>query len=143
MVLSFGAWLFILGALAASNLIIAKKPNAAALIGKISPYQGWMGAVSVLYGIWELISCLGAMGLMGVKPPFGLILWIMYLANALLQVVLGFLLGIGVLKTFIKNPQAQQKMDQTLQKLAPFQGTLGIIAMLVGIGFVVLEVVFG
>ena len=143
MVLSFGLWLFILGVLAAANLIIARKPDAAALIGKISPYQGWMGAASVFYGIWELISCIGAMGLMAVKPPFGLILWVMYLANALLQIVLGFLLGIGVLKTFIKNPQANEKMDQTLKKLAPFQGTLGIIAILVGLGFVVLEVVFG
>ncbi len=143
MVLSFGLWLVILGVLAAANLIIARKPDAAALIGKISPYQGWMGAVSVLYGVWELISCVGAMGMMAVRPPIGLILWVMYLANALLQIVLGFLLGVGVLKTFIKSEQANQKMDQTLRKLAPLQGSLGILAIVVGLAFVVLEVVFG
>jgi hypothetical protein len=81
------------------------------------------------------------MGLMSVHPPIGLILWVMFLANALLQMALGLILGIGILKTWIKNEQAHQKMDQTLAKLAPFQGVLGLAAIGVGIGFVVLEVI--
>ena len=140
MVFSFGGWLIMLGILGASSLIIAKKPNAKELIGKIAPYQGWFGAASVFYGFWELFSCITSMGLMSVHPPIGLIFWLMYLANALLQMALGLILGIGILKTWIKNEQAHQKMDQTLAKLAPFQGVLGLAAIGVGIGFVVLDV---
>ena len=33
------------GLLAASNLIIARKPNAKDLIDKLTPYQGWIGIV--------------------------------------------------------------------------------------------------
>jgi hypothetical protein len=142
MVLSYGVWLIVLGILGASNLIIAKKPNAKELIGKMVPYQGWFGVISVFYGVWELIGSLGAMGLMAVKPPFGLVVWILMLANALLQVGLGFLLGIGVMKTFIKSPSAQAKMDQTFSKMAPFQGILGLAAIGVGAAFLVLDILF-
>ena len=80
--------------------------------------------------------------MMSVWPPLGMVLWIMFLANALLQISLGLLLGVGVIKTFIKNQQANEKMDITIKKLAPFQGTLGIIAIVIGIAFIVLEVLF-
>ena len=33
------------GILAASSLIIAKKPNAKELIDKLTPYQGWIGLI--------------------------------------------------------------------------------------------------
>jgi hypothetical protein len=141
MVLSFGAWLIVLGILGASSLIISRKPNAKELIGKIAPYQGWMGAASVFYGFWELFSCITSMGLMSVHPPIGLIFWVLYLASALLQLSLGLILGVGVIKTFVKNEQAHQKMDATLAKLAPFQGILGLAAIAVGVVFTVVDII--
>ena len=39
---------------------------------------------------------------------------------------------------FVKNPTASAKMDQTLAKLAPFQATLGLIAIGMGVWLVVL-----
>ena len=38
------------GILAASALIIARKPNAKELIDKLTPYQGWIGDRDVLLG---------------------------------------------------------------------------------------------
>ena len=43
-------WMMLLGVLGAANLIIAKKPDAKEIIGKISPYQGWIGAISAVWG---------------------------------------------------------------------------------------------
>jgi hypothetical protein len=40
--LAFGVWLAVLGILGASNLIIARKPDAKELIAKLAPYQGWI-----------------------------------------------------------------------------------------------------
>lgn len=128
-----GIWMAVLGVLAASSLIIARRPDAADMIGKIAPYQGWMGAISALWGIWGIISSVLSIGLLALWP----ILWITNLATAVLLASLGLLLGVGVLKTFIKDPTAQAKMDQTIAKLAPFQGTLGLVAIGVGIWCVI------
>src|SRR4051812_13948180 len=101
-----GIWLAVLGVLAASNLIIAKRPEAKELIGKLAPYQGWIGAASVVGGVWGIISCIVHLNLLTLIPLF----WILWLADSALLAALGLLLGVGVLKTFIKNPTAQAKM---------------------------------
>jgi hypothetical protein len=133
-----GIWLAVLGILGASSLIIARKPDAKEMIAKLAPYQGWIGAVSALWGVWGVISAVLGLSLLGVKP----LLWITILADAVIQLALGLLLGVGVLKTFIKNPEANAKMDQTITKLAPYQGTLGLVAIGVGIWMVVASILF-
>jgi hypothetical protein len=134
----YGIWLALLGVLGAANLIIARKPDAKELIGKIAPYQGWIGAVSALWGIWTVIYSVLHIGWLTLVP----IWWITLLATGLLEASLGLLLGVGVLKTFIKNPTAQAKMDQTITKLAPFQGTLGLIAIGVGVWCVISSIMW-
>lgn len=124
----FGVWLFVLGVLGASNLIIARKPDAKELIAKLAPYQGWIGAVSALWGVWGIISAVLSIGLLTSNP----IWWISWLATDAILVSLGLLLGIGTLKTFIKQPQAVAKMDMLVAKLAPKQGVLGLIGMGLG-----------
>jgi len=133
-----GIWLVLLGVLAVPSLIIAKKPNAKELIDKIAPYQGWIGAISCLWGVWGIISSILSLSWIAHWPIY----WATYLADGVLQAALGLILGIGVLKTFIKNPQAQAKMDQTLAKLSPKQGLLGLIAIGVGIWMVIAGFLF-
>ena len=128
-----GIWMALLGVLGASSLIIAKKPDAKEMIAKMAPYQGWIGAISAIWGVWGIISSVLSIGLLSTWP----ILWATFLAGAVLQFALGLLLGVGVLKTFIKNPQANAKMDQTIVKLAPMQGNLGLAAIGLGIWMVV------
>jgi hypothetical protein len=130
-----GLWLAVLGILAVPSLIIAKKPNAKELIDKLAPYQGWIGAVSALWGVWGIISAVLNLGMLGTWP----ILWATLLAVAVVQASLGLLLGVGVLKSFIKDPTAQAKMDQTIARLAPKQGMLGLVAIGLGIWLVVAD----
>lgn len=131
-------WLVVLGVLAAANLIIARKPEAKELIDKISPYQGWIGAVSCFWGIWILIwMVLGIAGL-ATYP----IWWITMVACGGIQAVLGLVLGIGVLKTFIKAPAAQEKMDRVLAKVAPYSGTLGLVSIGLGIWSLIANILF-
>ena len=137
--LGAGIWLIVLGILGASNLIIARKPDAKEMIGKLAPYQGWIGASSVLWGVWITLWTLMNMGVL-IKWAF--LGFVTLLAVAFVLVALGLLLGVGVLKTFIKNDAAQQKMDQTIAKLAPFQGTLGLIAIGLGVWDIVANVIF-
>jgi hypothetical protein len=134
----YGIWLALLGVLAVPSLIIAKKPNAKELIAKITPYQGWIGAISCLWGVWGIISAVLNISWLSSWP----IWWASWLAGSVLQAALGLILGIGTLKTFIKNPQAQQKMDETLAKLSPKQGMLGIAAIGLGVWEVVSGILF-
>lgn len=128
-----GLWLAVLGILGASNLIIARKPDAKELIAKLAPYQGWMGAISALWGAWMVVSSILSLGWLTKFPIY----WATFFGVAAVQLLLGFLLGIGVLKTFIKDPTANAKMDQTMAKLAPWQGTLGLVGIGLGAWLVI------
>ena len=70
------------------------------------------------------------------------IYWATWLADSVLLAGLGLILGIGVLKTFIKQPQAQAKLDQTLAKIAPHQGRLGLAGVGVGAWMIVASILF-
>jgi hypothetical protein len=133
-----GIWLVLLGVLAVPSLIIAKRPDAKEMIAKITPYQGWIGAVSCLSGIWFIISAVLNLSVLSHWPVY----WISWLVGGIFQAALGLILGIGTLKTFIKNPQAQAKMDETLAKLSPKQGMLGVGAIGFGIWVVVASILF-
>jgi hypothetical protein len=127
-IVTFAA-LLVLGAVCASNLIIARKPDAKELIAKVAPYQGWIGAISALWGVWWLINWILNMRVMMTWPILG----ITWLANSILLLSLGLLCGIGVLKTFIKAPAATEKLDLTVAKLAPYQAILGLVGIGVAI----------
>jgi len=133
-----GIWLALLGVLAIPNLIIAKKPEAKELIAKLAPYQGWIGAVSAIWGLWIVIHSFLNFGWLTSAP----IWWATYLTDGVVQFGLGMLLGVGTLKTFIKAPAAQAKMDEVTQKLAPKQGVLGLVALGLAIWVVACNILF-
>jgi hypothetical protein len=120
-----GIWLMVLGVLGAANLIIARKPSAKELIGKIAPYQGWIGVISAFWGIWGIINAVLSLGWLAYMPIY----WATFLGASVLQAILGILLGIGTMKTFIKQPQAVEKLDLLVTRMAPKQGVLGFIAI--------------
>lgn len=132
-----GIWLTVLGILAAPNLIIAKKPEAKEIIGKLAPYQGFFGAVSVVYGVIVIIRFLSNMRFLN-AAPVGFISW---LVSGLLLLSLGLLLGVGVIKTFVSAPAAVEKLDLTIAKLAPKQGTLGLAGICVGLWIIVYRII--
>ena len=73
--LAFGVWLAVLGILGASNLIIARKPDAKELIAKLAPYQGWIGAGAAISGLYYLIMGVLNIAMLGQGFAF-LIAWI-------------------------------------------------------------------
>ena len=84
------------GILAASALIIARKPNAKQLIDKITPYQGWIGIVMFFWGVWAVLDCVRFMSLLSVRPVF----WVFWLASGVADLVVGFLLGFGLITKY-------------------------------------------
>ena len=123
-----GAWLVVLGVLGAASLVVARRPDAKFLVAKLAPYQGWIGAVSAFSGIWTVLSAILNAGTAAHVPVY----WVSLLAVGILQCTLGLLLGVGIIKQFIKDSRAQATMDRTMIQLAPKQGALGLTA--IGLG---------
>ncbi len=124
--------------LGAASLITAKKPDAKELIDKLAPYQGWIGAISAIWGAIGIVLSVLSIAALATVP----ILWATGLANAVLLLCLGLLLGVGVMKTFVKDEAAVAKLDTTIAKLAPKQGMLGLVAIGVGLWMIVAGFLF-
>ena len=136
-----GVWLFVLGCLAVPSMVLSKSPEAKKALDKLVPFQGWIGVISLLWGLYNiiwLIRWLSALG-HGVK---GIIFFLVFAAFVLCQVILGFILGIGVVKSFVKDANAQAKLDETLTKVVPYQSKLGILAILDGILLIVMSLIY-
>jgi len=135
--------LIIFGLLAIPSLIIAKKPDAKELYDKVAPFMGIIGIVAILNGLWDLwiaITNLGALSA-GFR---GIFLWFFFLAMALVQLALGFIMAYGLISKHLlsKNETAKAKGEATLAKLVPLQGKLGIAAIALGIIYIILLVVW-
>src|SRR4051812_39359815 len=92
------------GILAASGLIIARKPNARQLIDKLTPYQGWIGTVMFFWGIYELFAVVTNLGVLKLAPLH----FLFWAGSGVADLVVGFLLGFGMITKYAlgKNPAA-------------------------------------
>lgn len=118
------------GILAASALIIARKPSAKQLIEKLTPYQGWIGAVMFFWGIWETFGALRHVGYIAQAP----LMWTFWAATGVADLVVGFLLAFGLITKYAldKNEVTKKRGEQIRLKLAPYQGLFGLLAVCMG-----------
>lgn len=114
------------GILAASGLILAKKPNAAELIGKIQPYQATIGIALLGWGIYNLFIYIGIsmmMALIKIAPLLG----ISVLGMLVTSILLGILFGMPMLAKLSAGGAA--KGEELGKKLAGVQVLIGVIAI--------------
>ncbi|MDX2200682.1 MAG: hypothetical protein SF069_17125 [Phycisphaerae bacterium] len=133
--------LILCGVLAAANLIIAKRPDAAAAIEKLTPIRGWVGLFALVWGLWALLTCvLNIGGLLKATPIWG----ITFLAAALVQSAVGFLLCYPLLAkhVFAKSGTAQEHAAGLLTRLAPHQANLGVASIVLGAWSVLAQFAF-
>ncbi len=133
-----GVLLVVLGILAASSYIIKKRPEPKELIAELAGYQGWLGFVCCIWGIWTIIISIRNLGWLKTIP----IWWITYLASGVVQAGLGFILGYGLLQTYAlaKAPEeAKAKAEQFYQKLVAVQIPFGFVGIGVGIWCIVAQ----
>ncbi|MCR9164930.1 MAG: hypothetical protein ACE37F_30695 [Nannocystaceae bacterium] len=123
------------GILAASAFIIARKPNAKELIDKLTPYEGWIGALMFFWGVWELISCVSSMSLLSEAP----LTWIFWTLSGVADLLVGFILGFKLISKWVlsKNETAMAKGQELRLKLSKFQVPLGFFAIAMGVLYTV------
>jgi len=116
------------GTLAASTVVIQKLPDAANLIKKIKPYEGFIGAAALLMGLFQVLNITtmlstGLTGLVGI-------------ACLVACAIMGFLLGFPVLQEFFfdeMSEESRKKADDLYAKLTPYKVTAGLTAMGTGV----------
>ena len=113
-----GISLVLLALVAAPSLPIARQPNAAELLDRIAPYQGWIGWAFVLWGGGGVASAV-----FGADAWSGGLLWpVTLLAGGLVEIGAGFALGCSLVR------------DAALRaRLAPLQGRLGVVSLALGV----------
>lgn len=136
----YGITLVLLSIIAVPSLILSKKPNAKELLAKVEPYQGWIGLVFCIWGVWGIITSIINIGWMTTAP----IWWATLLAGSIVEATLGFMLGFAVINKIIigKNESAQVKAAELRAKIAPKQGKLGVLGIIVGIWMIVASFLF-
>lgn len=134
----YGIIMIIAGLLAAPQLIAGKSKSAEDTLKKIAPYQGWIGFVIFVWGVWLIISSILNLGWLSVVP----IWWATYLAMGIIQTALGLLLGFNLIDQYIlsKNATSAAKGKELHAKLVPKQKVFGILGILLGIWAVVFEI---
>ena len=84
-------FMILTGVLACAGMIAARKPDAGAAINKLVPFQGIIGILALIWGVWSLIEFFtsGLLQAFSVVP----VLILLSLAAAILMILLGFLFG--------------------------------------------------
>lgn len=126
--------LIIAGALAIPSLIAKKNPNASEMLNKLVPFQGIIGIILLLWGLYMLFADVlaGALSfLMAVSPLWGIV----YLLTVLVSIGLGALLGYGLIAKYAlsKSADAARGGEMVFAKLASVQVPLGIAGIILGI----------
>lgn len=125
-----GVWLSVLGVLGAAEVFGQKDRVAAAQNNEnLVKIQGWFGALSALWGAWMIVASILNIGWLSVAPFW----WATFLVAGVCCTALGLMFGVGVLKTFAGNKQANDKLDMTIAKLMPFRSKFGIASVVVGL----------
>jgi len=130
-----GLVLIILGALCIPSLIAQKSPDAKTLLDKVAPFQGTIGFVAFLWGVWVIIQSILGLGWIGTAFPRGLLLWLTYLANGVILLCGGAILGWGLIQKHLlakASADIKEKSEKSFAKLIAFQPKIGGTAIIFG-----------
>ena len=119
------------GIIAITPAIVARRPDAADALNKLTPYAGWIGICVFGWGIREIIWAILGMGLLASHP----ISWIFWILCGVADFSVGLLLGFGLISKYAlsKNEEAMKRGEQLRAKLAPFQAILGVFQIVMSV----------
>lgn len=116
------------GVLAAGNLIVAKRPDAARYIAALQPFQALIGFGLLGVGVWTLVRWIAFLPGIFKDKPFNAAVIVATVACAIL---LGVMFGMPILARF--SPQGARKGEEMHARLAPFQVLIGLAGVAAGL----------
>ena len=128
-----GILLILAGILAAASLIVQKQPNAGEMIKKLVPFQGIIGIILLLWGLYALLFLI--LPYIGLIMQFFPIRGLAAIGAALVAIALGIILGYGLISQYAlsKNADAARSGEAVRAKLTSVQVPLGIAGIVLGL----------
>ncbi|MBA2541251.1 MAG: hypothetical protein H0V17_16535 [Deltaproteobacteria bacterium] len=124
----FELLLIVGGIVAASSLIVAKKPDAKAILDKLVPFQALIGLVLIAFGIIFFVMLGPVTAFKAIKEDA--LPAMANLGGVLIAIVLGFVFALP--QIIRAAPGAEQRANDMAQRIAPFQLLLGLLAAACG-----------
>jgi len=115
------------GILGCAGLIVAKKPDAKELIGKLQPFQAAIGVALLVFGVINLLDALRMLSFVGAFP----VLVIAAFAAVASAIILGIMFGMPMVAKLSASGAA--KGEELGKKLAPYQTMVGLVAIGTGV----------
>jgi hypothetical protein len=115
------------GILGCAGLIVAKKPDAKELIGKLQPFQAAIGVALLVFGVLNLLDAIRLLSFVSLMP----VLVITAFGAVVSAIILGIMFGMPMVAKLSASGAA--KGEELGKKLAPYQTLVGIIAMITGL----------
>ena len=117
-----GIILILLAILASSSFIIKMKPSAKPIIDSLTPFQGGIGLIACIWGIWIIIKSSIGLSFLG-------------LLSGIVTACLGLILGYSLISTLIlsRNKTALSKGQMLKEKIAVYQVPMGFAAFGLGV----------
>lgn len=119
------------GILAISGLIVAKKPDAKAMIEKLTPYQALIGVGLLIFGVLDLVRVIFGSGFFSIILKAFPIMGIVMIAYVASSILLGIMLGMPMVAKLSASGAA--KGEEMAKKLAPFQTLIGVVGIVAGL----------
>ena len=117
--------LAVLAMLVLSREILEKWPQSRELIQWLHGSRDWIGVVSLVIGLINILRILGRLKYFGYAPG----IYLIWLASAVVTAALGLLLGQSLLRQWAAgNPKAVDVINKMVDTLAPHQKNLGYAA---------------
>lgn len=128
---------------ALSGFIIAKKPEMKATFEKIQPYQGFLGVGLLFFGLYDFYhyffaTAIGDMSWFSLVMKFDKVLGIAMIGYIASEILLGFILGFGLIASWIPGEGTAEKKGVAVQKkLLAFSLPIGIVGIVSALLFLV------
>jgi hypothetical protein len=118
------------GVLAASVVVLTRRPDADELMDDLTPYLGWTGIAMFFWAVWELIGAVRYAAAFGAQS-LETMLW---LASGAACLGVGFFLAFGLLTTYaLANSQlAIARRRLIRERVVVLQVPVGFAAMAMG-----------
>lgn len=122
--------LVILAMLILDRELQEKWPQSREMVSWLQGSRDWIGVVSLVIGVINLLRILSRLKYFGYAPG----IYLIWLTSAVVMAALGLLLGQNLLRQWAtSNPKALDILNKSIDKVAPHQKNLGYAAAILAV----------
>jgi len=130
--------LIIVGAVAAADYIEHKIPQSKTVLDFIKPHDAWIGLISLILGIFWLLSIVISLGTRLRFDPIGTLVYIVSLS---LLIILGMILAQNYIRQYTRGNKSITNFNQKMMaKFMSLKEKLGQAAILTGLFNLLLKI---